>query len=213
MDRIYSTACIDSTCDRTFEHAFVMKSEVIDFYPTEAESSLRFGSQVLHENIQFSDHVPFSSSLIFLIFIDRAFSLPPLQGIPYSHDSCPCYVCFYPNDSCFDHCITSKRNRPLEFPLSPKYYSRYSCIQQSLTWLAFQSPVLYVCTCTHRVPMHVCLCVHACVCVPVCMCMRLCMSDMLRCMHPTLIACRGVLQLEIGSKKSLTWNQHNLTTS
>ncbi|XP_065912196.1 arylsulfatase A-like [Dysidea avara] len=24
-------------------------------------------------------------------------------GIPYSHDMCPYYVCFYPNQSCFDH--------------------------------------------------------------------------------------------------------------
>lgn len=34
-------------------------------------------------------------------------------GIPYSHDSCPCIICFYPNQSCFDRCAASTAPCPL----------------------------------------------------------------------------------------------------
>ena len=33
---------------------------------------------------------------------------PPFQGVPYSHSSCPCTTCFYPDIPCFDTCSSSK---------------------------------------------------------------------------------------------------------
>ena len=30
------------------------------------------------------------------------------QGIPYSHDFCPCFTCFAPNIPCFDSCRTGR---------------------------------------------------------------------------------------------------------
>jgi arylsulfatase A len=34
-------------------------------------------------------------------------------GIPYSHDMCPCLVCFYPDQPCFDKCRTGDTPCPL----------------------------------------------------------------------------------------------------
>ncbi|XP_064396908.1 arylsulfatase A-like [Halichondria panicea] len=34
-------------------------------------------------------------------------------GIPFSHDMCPCLVCFYPNAPCFDKCRTGESPCPL----------------------------------------------------------------------------------------------------
>ncbi|XP_065827553.1 arylsulfatase A-like [Oscarella lobularis] len=34
-------------------------------------------------------------------------------GIPYSHDMCPCLICFYPDQPCFDKCRTSETPCPL----------------------------------------------------------------------------------------------------
>ena len=59
----------------------------------------------------------FISTLIDYIIISIACPLPwniklyyniLLQGIPYSHDMCPCITCFYPNTSCYDKCRTGK---------------------------------------------------------------------------------------------------------
>ncbi|XP_071476461.1 arylsulfatase A-like [Diadema antillarum] len=34
-------------------------------------------------------------------------------GMPYSHDYCPCLVCFYPNSSCYDDCRTQMSSCPI----------------------------------------------------------------------------------------------------
>eukprot|EP00118_Oscarella_pearsei_P022434 m.259563 g.259563 ORF g.259563 m.259563 type:complete len:513 (+) comp40423_c1_seq7:3494-5032(+) len=35
------------------------------------------------------------------------------MGIPYSHDMCPCLICFYPDQPCFDKCRTQDTPCPL----------------------------------------------------------------------------------------------------
>ncbi|XP_062500868.1 arylsulfatase A-like [Corticium candelabrum] len=35
------------------------------------------------------------------------------MGIPYSHDMCPCLICFYPNQACFDKCRTGDTPCPI----------------------------------------------------------------------------------------------------
>ncbi|XP_065912186.1 arylsulfatase A-like [Dysidea avara] len=34
-------------------------------------------------------------------------------GLPYSHDMCPCYVCFYPQEACYDDCRPESTPCPL----------------------------------------------------------------------------------------------------
>ncbi len=41
---------------------------------------------------------------IVIPFLPSFFFPPCFQGIPYSHDMCPCLVCFYPHESCHDQC-------------------------------------------------------------------------------------------------------------
>lgn len=46
-------------------------------------------------------------------YLPTKFGFDHYLGIPYSHDMCPCYTCFYPNQSCFDMCREGDTPCPL----------------------------------------------------------------------------------------------------